>query len=350
MEEVFFIDYGTNNSNKNWKQLINLAPHAKKIAWDKQDLFSIFKKLSKISYSKKFWVIDGRTKIFPNFKFRYTMPDWDTKYVYTWKIFSNIHLVPGGVYYLTRDFTDFKHIKRIAGHLTDNDFDIFFISYNEEYADQNFEILFSRFPTVKRINGVKGIHNAHIEAAKQALGDMFWVVDADAIISEDFNFNFRPKPWDMDQVHVWRSKNPVNNLTYGYGGVKLLPTMLTLNMNKETVDMTTSISKKFRPMKQISNISMFNTDEWSTWRSAFRECVKLSSKVIDGEVNAETSKRLNAWCSKGFDAPYGKWAISGALAGRKYGTENSGNNEAISKINDFDWLYSEFLKTSKQNV
>ena len=30
--------------------------------------------------------------------------------------------------------------------------------------------------------------------------------------------------------------------------------------------------------------------------------------------------------------------VSGAVAGRKYGTENKGNKEAISKINDFAWL------------
>ena len=33
--------------------------------------------------------------------------------------------------------------------------------------------------------------------------------------------------------HVWRSKNPVNELVYGYGGVKLLPTKLTLDMDCE---------------------------------------------------------------------------------------------------------------------
>ena len=31
-------------------------------------------------------------------------------------------------------------------------------------------------------------------------------------------------------------------------------------------------------------------------------------------------------------------AVDGALAGRKYGSENKNNKEAISKINDFAWL------------
>ena len=162
---------------------------------------------------------------------------------------------------------------------------------------------------------------------------MFYVVDGDALIEEDFNFDYKVPEKDMNAVHVWRSKNPVNELVYGYGGVKLLPTNLTLNMNTETTDMTTSISDRFRPMEQISNVSAFDTTPFNTWKSAFRECVKLSSKVIDRQEDSETEARLDAWC-KSNDLI----AVDGAVAGRKYGTENKGNKEAISKINDFAWL------------
>ena len=162
---------------------------------------------------------------------------------------------------------------------------------------------------------------------------MFYVVDGDAVIEEDFYFDYKVPLKDMDAVHVWRSKNPVNNLVYGYGGVKLLPRELTLNMNIGTADMTTSISNRFRPMEQISNVSAFNTTPFDTWKSAFRECVKLSSKVIDRQEDAETEARLDAWC-KSDDLI----AVNGALAGRKYGNENKNNKEAIFKINDFAWL------------
>ena len=212
-------------------------------------------------------------------------------------------------------------------------FDIIFISYKEPNADSNFKDLQSRFPIAQRVHGVKGIHQAHIEAAKKALTKMFYVVDGDAVIEEDFYFDYKVPLKDMDAVHVWRSKNPVNNLVYGYGGVKLLPRELTLNMNIGTADMTTSISNRFRPMEQISNVSAFNTTPFDTWKSAFRECVKLSSKVIDRQEDAETESRLDAWC-KSDDLI----AVNGALAGRKYGNENKNNKEAIFKINDFSWL------------
>ena len=50
---------------------------------------------------------------------------------------------------------------------------------------------------------------------------MFWVVDADADISEDFDFSYIPDVYDEEVVHVWASKKPVTGEEYGYGGVKL---------------------------------------------------------------------------------------------------------------------------------
>jgi len=151
-------------------------------------------------------------------------------------------------------------------------YDIVFISYNEENAEKNWAVLKSKFPMAKRVDGVKGIHQAHKVAAKKCFTKMFWVVDADAVILDSFNFDYVVPEWDLDAVHVWRSINPVNDLTYGYGGVKLLPRTLTLNMNTKNPDMTTSISSKFIAVPDVSNITAFNTDPFSTWRSAFREC------------------------------------------------------------------------------
>ena len=207
-------------------------------------------------------------------------------------------------------------------------YDIVFISYNEPNAEENYAKLIARFPKAKRIDGIKGIHQAHIAAAKKCLTRMFWVVDGDAEIvdSFDFNYNVRDK---NDTVHVWRSVNPVNGLEYGYGGVKLLPRLLTLKLDINNVDMTMSISDKFKVHDTVSNITRFNTDPFNSWKSAFRECCKLAT-IGD----AEALIRLNRWCVVGSDLD----AIAGAIAGKKYGQENASNKEALLKINDFTWL------------
>jgi hypothetical protein len=222
-------------------------------------------------------------------------------------------------------------------------YDIVFISYNEPNAESNWNALKERFPRVKRVDGVKGIHQAHIEAAKRCFTKMFWVVDADAEILPEFDFSYRVDEYDLETVHVWRSRNPINDLVYGYGGVKLLPRKLTLNMDTSKPDMTTSISQYFKAMPMVANITAFNTDPFNTWRSAFRECAKLASKSIDRQVTEETQFRLKIWCSVGADRPYGNYAIAGALAGRSFG-ENA--NSDINQINDFDWLKRTFDATN----
>ena len=230
-------------------------------------------------------------------------------------------------------------------------YDIVFISNGEPNADENYDLLCQNFPHAKRVQNVKGIHQAHKRAAELVETEMFWVVDGDAEVIDSFGFDHYVPKYDIDgkeTVHVWRSMNPVNGLVYGYGGVKLLPTTLTRNVDVDSPDMTTSISDKFKGIDRMSNTTAFNTDAFSAWRSGFRECVKLSSRIIARQKDDETEFRLDAWCTRGDDKPYGKPAIAGAKAGRAFGEENKDNAEELKKINDFDWLKEQFKQSYQQ--
>jgi hypothetical protein len=235
-----------------------------------------------------------------------------------------------------------EHEKVVSTH---KPYDIVFISYNEPNAEENYKTLRDRFKNVKRVHGVKGIHQAHIAAANLAETDMFWVVDGDAVIVDDFSFDYPVSRYERDIVCVWHSKNPINDLTYGYGGVKLLPRNLTLEMDVTTADMTTSISKRFKAIPRLSNVTAFNTDPFNTWKSAFRECVKLSSKTIDGQVDSETEQRLTAWCTLNESVPYGYHAYMGAIAGKYFGLFWQNAPSELVKINDFEWLEQQFRLT-----
>jgi len=229
-------------------------------------------------------------------------------------------------------------------------YDIVMITYNELNGTENYNRLKNRFTNVKRIHKVKGIHQAHIAAAEICETDMMWVVDGDAEIVEDFCFDYLVPDTEKQFVHVWRSKNPINDLEYGYGGVKLLPTDRTRNMDLSKPDMTTSISRHFKKMDEVSNYTRFNVDKFTTWRSAFRECCKLASAVIDRQKQQETDERLERWCSDyGKDRLFGEYAIKGANQGKEYGIENAGDYNALSKINDFDWLLSVFNNEDVSN-
>ena len=181
--------------------------------------------------------------------------------------------------------------------------DVIFLSFFEANAEDNWSQLTSRFPHVKRVDGISPIGAAHRQCASIAETDYFYVVDADAIILDSFDFDFIPDPkvrwpggnFQDKYVYVWRSLNPVNNLVYGYGGVKLFPREGVLNHKVWKPDFATSVAEAFRPMPEISNITAFDFSEYNTWKSAFRECSKLQSKVIARQKDDETELRLWSW-------------------------------------------------------
>ena len=220
--------------------------------------------------------------------------------------------------------------------------DVVFISYNEPNAEKNWRRVLEKYPSAKRINGIKGIVNAHKCAAELAATDLFYVVDGDAYLADGWDFKFQPNIFDRDCVHVWRSQNPVNDLVYGYGGVKLIPRELMLAADESNTDMTTSVSDKFKVMAKVSNTSDFNTDAFNAWRSAFRECAKLAGSIMRRQLIRESKQRLDIWCTTGADRPFGDYAIKGAMAGKAFGELYVGNQEQLSLINDAEWLLSKF--------
>ena len=228
--------------------------------------------------------------------------------------------------------------------------DVFMLTYGEPDAEENFKILQYFAPHAKRIDGVKGLLEAHKAAAEESRTQYFYVCDADAVISENFGFKFEPSNRreaypgvpETECVFTYRSHNPINDLLYGYGAVKLFPKKNLLACKEFKVDMTTSIGAKFVPKFEISNTTQFNTDPFNTWRSAFRECTKLASGIIDHKKQIDDAYRLEVWCTRGENRRYGEYAILGANQGKDFGTHYKGNIDALRKINDWDWLKEKF--------
>ena len=100
-------------------------------------------------------------------------------------------------------------------------------------------------------------------------------------------------------------------------------------------------------MLQVSNTNGFNYSSFSTYKSAFRECTKLASKIIHNQKDEETDRRLHIWCTVGKDKPYGKEATRGAIDGKAWGTEYKDNPNMLDKINDFEWLEQMFNEKNK---
>jgi len=344
--DLFYISRGEID-NERWQTFKSRFPTAQRI-----DNLKGYSDLKKESFTKMFWAVWDDVIVADDFDFSYRATQWDDHYVHVFKNgehYDGLCLFSKKTDITEREFknrfyVNKKEVDIVATIPVGVEYDIVFISYEEPNAQKNYDDLLTRFPRAKRVHGVKGIHQAHIAAATIAETDMFYVVDGDAQIVDDFNFDYHVLAWDYDTVHVWRSRNPINDLEYGYGGVKLLPRISTLNMRTDTADMTTSISNRFKAVEEVANVTMFNTDSFNTWKSAFRECVKLSSKTIRGQVDEETERRLDIWTSVGHEQEYGTDAIRGAIAGRDFGISNCDNIDNLRKINDFDWLKEVFQR------
>ena len=346
MYDIIFISRNNKSSELDFNRLKKTWPFAKTA--------NSFRDAQKKSTTKLFWAVWPDVFVDVNFNFDYRPPVHEEQYIHIWPNSADRNLPAVGLFPKTKEVTDTEIENRffsgmikmntIASHT--KYYDVVFISFNEEYADANYQRLVTHTGVMQnnvlRVSGVKGIHRAHISAAELATTNMFYVVDADAVINENFKFNTLLSEKETDIVHVWRSQNPVNGLAYGNGGVKLLPRELTLNLDVTSTDMTTSISNKFKVMPTVSNITKFNTNPFNTWRSAFRECVKLSSGVIPGAELSESQVRLNTWLYQGGDKEFGEYAKGGASAGQWYGTTYKDDPEALSKINDYDWLEIQF--------
>jgi hypothetical protein len=303
------------------------------------------KRIIKKINTRMFWFLPADIGI-SNDIYKFKIPEWDSSYVHHEMIgYSNLFLIPKNHEFADDEFEKnfFNNVKFINfGTFYNKLYDVFFLSYKEKTADNNFKKLLEKYPHARRIKDVKGIFNAHYAAALNSSTDFFWVVDADAEIAEDFNFDYAVPSWDFEVVHIWQSKNKVNDLVYGNGGVKLIPRHLLLQAEKNKVDITTSIGSNIKVMEQISNYNNFDTSPFDAWRAAFRECTKLASSVIDRQVQLETDKRLAAWCTRGKKTTYGQYIIAGAIAGRRYGLDNKDNPSGLKMINDWNWLESQF--------
>jgi hypothetical protein len=284
------------------------------------------------------WLIDIEVIGWKNL-IDFKIEEWDTKYLHVFESkIAKIYLVPKNA---VSDQVGKKFIP--ASTIKYPEYDVFFIQYDENNASKNLRYVNEKRPDVKVIKGVKGIFNAHLEAAKRSSTPFFWVVDADATVIDAFDFHYTVPDWDFDVVHIWKSVNPINQLEYGHSGVKLIPKHLILLADEDTaVDVTTSIGANIKIMDEVSNINNFATNPFNAWRGAFRECVKLASGVIDRQVQTETDERLLAWTSKGGSRPLGEYVKGGASAGEWYGKTYKGDKTALAMINDYEWLKEQF--------
>jgi hypothetical protein len=223
--------------------------------------------------------------------------------------------------------------------------DVIFISYRESNAEENWRHLLSLVPSARRVHGVEGISRAHRAAAAKSVSKFFFLVDGDNFVLPEFKFALPKEPLQEDSVYVWRARNPVNDLVYGFGGVKIYPKSLfekEENLRMGRGDLATSAGKHYVVVEEIASETRFNATPLEAWRGAFREAAKLTVNLHQGAGDSRTRERLQTWLTRGQERLHGEWVLKGARAGREFGVRVQEGRESLSKINDFQWLEQRF--------
>jgi len=310
--------------------------------------------------TEMYWIIMDDVELRSDMDLNWRPPVWDRGYVHVWQSLNQngnildthtgVYLVPGnyqpdGQELQQGSLSYIKPIDIVASIA--KPYDIFFISYHEKNADRDFKRLRDRFPRVQHVSGIKGIHNAHTHCAELSKTPMFWTVDADTLVDASFVFDYRPPDYDKQYLHLWYSRNPVNGLSYGWGAVKLWPTALVREFRSNWLDFTTTVGN-IKIIPDIIATSQFNCDRMSTWRSAFRESVKLCHNVANGD-HIESTERLMVWLTVANEVEWAQDSLQGARAGVEFYLETRliDRLDKLKKINDFDWLIKQFDNRKK---
>jgi hypothetical protein len=82
----------------------------------------------------------------------------------------------------------------------------------------------------------------------------------------------------------------------------------------------------------LSGVAHFNTDPYSTWRTAFREVLKLKSDYSD--ISAE---RLRIWLDIA-NGQYGEDCLRGAHDAVKYYESVGGDMDKLKLSYEWEWL------------
>jgi hypothetical protein len=222
------------------------------------------------------------------------------------------------------------------------DLDIIFISNGEPDEEKWFDnTVYQSNRDVKWIRGVNGRVAAYQAAANASETDWFFAVFAKLeVLGGSFPWEWQPDYWQTPKHYIFNARNPVNDLEYGHMGIIAYNKRLVLTNNHPGIDFTLSQPHESVPI--LSGTAHFNQDPWTTWRTAFREVLKLRL-FMDIQPTLETEHRFNIWCKVAKGA-YSEYSLLGARDAVDYYKEVNGNLDKLKLSFEWAWLKDRFTK------
>lgn len=262
---------------------------------------------------------------------------WKDRAVHTFNRANSVSLVPREISaHLKSQIYDYPYVmKEKDWFLGDKLLDIIYISNGEPDADKWFNHLQRVCGNrAKRVMNVDGRAEAYKAAARLSETDWFFTVFAKLEANPKFDWTWQPDYLQEPKHYIFNSRNPVNGLEYGHMGIIAYNKHLVLDTHESGLDFT--LSKPHAVVPVLSATAHYNTTPELTWRTAFREVIKLKDDVIkSGSI--ESQHRLDIWLSEA-TGKHANWSLLGAQDAVMYYEDVNGEYDKLMLSFEWAWL------------
>jgi hypothetical protein len=238
------------------------------------------------------------------------------------------------------------------------DLDVFYISFDEINCDANWARVLQLNPEAKRVHGVLGFDKAHRACALASTTPRFVTIDGDNWLN-DGAMEYELDDTDFPDVcFSFKSKNTLNGLAYGNGGVKVWNKEVFLASHTHELADTTDFCWNIRyyGVDFLASSTVNNCTPYQAWRAGYREGVKLGyvgSLPLDDFANeqhripAGNLRMLRIWTALGRESNNGIWGILGARQGLYEIASKTCKNTVI---NDYNAMATKWAKVENLNA
>jgi len=258
---------------------------------------------------------------------------------------TSIHLFPSeaiipreAIQHMYDKLTDYDYVVEHKVDETVEPLDVIFFSNGEACAESNYEHLLSlNLPNrIVRVDGVQGRVASQHAAANASNTPWYFLVNAKLKVRENFDFNWQPNIYKSRRHYIFTATNPVNGLEYGHQAIVANNKKLTLNTVVRGLDYT--MDSPTEVVNVNSGISMYNSSPYDTWRTAFREMIKLCCNT-----DQESIDRGAAWLNTG-NGDFGEYSKLGAKDAIDYYNSVDGDMDKLMLSYDWEWLHEFYMK------
>ncbi|KOU05198.1 hypothetical protein ADK86_07545 [Streptomyces sp. NRRL F-5755] len=193
---------------------------------------------------------------------------------------------------------------------------------------------------VKRLHGVHGMRRAYRLCAEVVDREQFFLADGDFAIGPGFDPT-AVEPLDEGvSMRVWPAVNPINGLSYGYGGLKLIRRSALREMG-EAVDVLAALPGRIEFAQETAGITRFNQSPFHAWKAGFRECAMLARGSEYGMAGDDARQRVETWTASQ-NREFATYAAAGAREGIVFAREAARDPKQFGHLNDPTWLRARF--------